>query len=116
MSITFGRALYYDELTEDDSTKLSSTEEDSFQTIFNKLYGNDNDQDHDSSEYNSFEERKFHERTILKPSQLSNTMSPETRQAMIEIIVKARAEGWQPSNNLYVSRTRLSVIQSVKVG
>ncbi|CAF1474996.1 unnamed protein product [Adineta steineri] len=107
MSITFGRALYYDELTEDDSTKLSSTEEDSLQTIFNKLYGNDNDQDHYSSEYNSFEERKFHERTILKPSQVSHTMSPETRQAMIEIIVKARAEGWQPRNNLYVSRTRL---------
>ncbi|CAF0964925.1 unnamed protein product [Adineta steineri] len=102
-----GRALYYDELNEEDNTKLSATEEDNSEKIFNTLFGNGNDQDDKSSGYDSFEEKKFHERTIVKPSQVSHTMSSETRQAMIKIIEKALAEGWQPRNSLYVSRTRL---------
>ncbi|CAF0964947.1 unnamed protein product [Adineta steineri] len=106
VSSTLARALSYDELDNDDNTKLSSSEENNPQTIFNTLFGNGNDQDDNSSGYDSFEERKFHERTIVKPSQVSHTMSSETRQAMIDIIEKALAEGWRPSNNHHNSATR----------
>ncbi|CAF4162279.1 unnamed protein product [Adineta steineri] len=106
MSITFGRPSYYDELVEDDDTKLSSSEANNSQTIFNTLFDDGNDQDDVSSGYDSFEERKFHERSSSSPSPLSHTMSPQTKQTLIDILEKALAEGWRPSNSHYNSATR----------
>ncbi|CAF1429652.1 unnamed protein product [Adineta steineri] len=107
ITATLGRALRSDELIEDDDTKLSSSEEKNSQTKFlNALYGNGNAQDDDSSAYDSLEERKFHARSLVKPSRLSHTLSAKTRQALIDILEKALAEGWRPSNSHHNSATR----------
>lgn len=125
--ITFlsGRALYYDELDEEDGTGSSSSNEEGKQ---NEKLNNENDfrsflensdadsrlsnLDHDFSNlvddrtYDSYEERQFYQRGILSSSHPSHTISPHTRQAIIDILQKAFDQGWRPSLKHHIPATR----------
>ena len=67
------------------------------------LYNSDNDYD---SSFDSFEERKYHERSLLRSSQVLNAIPPRTRQALMDLIQKALDEGLKPNQKHYIPATR----------
>ncbi|CAF2312190.1 unnamed protein product [Rotaria sp. Silwood2] len=108
MTLISGRALYYDELNEDTNTKLTSSEEEDFKSQLSNIL-NDNDDDIDDNNdlsFDSYEEKKFHQRQISSDSQDSNTVSPHTREAIMDILQKAFDQGWRPNLKHYIPATR----------
>ena len=125
--ITFlsGRALYYDELDEEDRTKSSSSDEEGkqneklnkqndFRSFLKKTDADSrlSNLDHDFSNfvddrsYDSYEERQFYQRALMSSSHASHTISPHTRQAIIDILQKALDQGWRPNLKHYIPATR----------
>ena len=124
ITLITGRALYYDQLDEDDKTKLSSNEDNGkilnekfnqsillssileIEDLDTKLSKWVNYQNDDSQSYDSYEERKFHQRGLFSSSRASHTISTHTRQAIIDILQKAYDNGWRPSLKHYIPATR----------
>jgi hypothetical protein len=127
ITLVFGRALYYDELIEDDNTKLYSGEDegkinkrnsyslitcvvlekqDLKSKLSNALHDNDDDSFNDNQSFDSYEEKKFHQRSIFTSSRPSNAISAHTRQVIIDILQKALNEGWRPNLKHYIPATR----------
>jgi len=64
------------------------------------------DYDDDSLSYDSYEERKFHQRALFSSSRPSHTIPAHTRQAIIDILQKAFDQGWRPNLKHYIPGTR----------
>jgi hypothetical protein len=65
-----------------------------------------NNDDDSNQSYDSYEERKFHQRGLFSTSRASHTISTHTRQAIIAILQKAYEQGWRPSLKHYIPATR----------
>lgn len=61
--------------------------------------------DNDGS-YDSYEERQFYQRGLFTSSHPSRTISPHTRQAIIDILQKAIDQGWRPGLKHHIPATR----------
>lgn len=68
--------------------------------------GNDDDADYGNGSVDSQEEKEFHGRSVLTSSKASNTLSPDTRQAILDILQKALDQGWRPNLKHYIPATR----------
>ncbi|CAF1092397.1 unnamed protein product [Rotaria sordida] len=104
-----GRALYYDELNDDTNTRLTLNEDEDFQSqLPNMLNENDNDNDIDDGNlsFDSYEEKKYHDQQRFTRSGESNTISPHTREAIMDILEKAFNQRWRPNLKHYNPSTR----------
>ena len=132
--ITFlsGRALYYDELDDQDRDEFSpSSNEDEGKSKQSKRNSviefwffffvefsdkpnadmqlsklNDGFYQTDDRTYDSYEEREFYQRALSSSSHASRTISPHTRQAIIDLLQKALDQGWRPNLKHYIPATR----------
>ena len=60
----------------------------------------------DDRTYDSYEEREFYQRALSSSSHASRTISPHTRQAIIDLLQKALDQGWRPNLKHYIPATR----------
>ncbi|UJR25843.1 hypothetical protein I4U23_007193 [Adineta vaga] len=108
---TSGRSVYYKELSNIDNAKSISSEDDSnaddsnliLTEILSDEYNNNKAED---DKYDSYEERKFHERSLFSTSRPAHSLSAQTRQALMDILQKAVDRGWTPALKHYVPSTR----------
>ncbi|CAF2042982.1 unnamed protein product [Rotaria magnacalcarata] len=109
---TSGRRLYYDELNDDSITRVSKTDEEdseSFQAALADLLGDDNNDGDDQKEnasFDSYEEKLFHQRSVFPSFRGSTTISPDMRQAIMEMFQKAIDQGWKPNLKYHAPGTR----------
>jgi hypothetical protein len=126
ITLISGRALYYDQLDEEDNMKLYSIGEEGtirkqnfYLLIMFTIYIerqdpepevlraiNDNDFDDHISSFDSYEEKQFHQRSIFTATGRSHAISAQTRQALIDILQKAFDQGWRPNLKHYIPATR----------
>ena len=64
------------------------------------------DDNNNNDEFDSYEERKFHERSLFSTKRPAHYISAQTRQALIDILQKAVDLGWQPRLKHYIPSTR----------
>ncbi len=67
---------------------------------------NDDDSVRDDRSFDSYEEKKFHERPIFSTSPSSQIISGHTREAIIDILQKAFDQNWKPKLKHYIPATR----------
>ncbi|CAF3262295.1 unnamed protein product [Rotaria socialis] len=109
---TSGRPLYYDELNDDSITRVSTTDEEdseNFQAALAALFGDDNNDEDDQKEnasFDSYEEKKFHQRSAFPTFHGSTTISPDMRQAIMEFIQKAIDQRWKADLKYHAPGTR----------
>ena len=74
--------------------------------ILNEDYNNDDNNAND--EFDSHEERKFHERSLFITQRPVHYISAETRQALLDVLQQAADHGWKWKPNLkhYIPSTR----------
>jgi len=95
-----GRAVYYDDLE-----TFSSEEAQDLETRLPNMLFDSNNGDFS---YDSYEEKKFHQRVLSSSSKPSHTMSAQTRQVIVDILQEAIDQGWKPNPELkhYIPATR----------
>ncbi|CAF0801393.1 unnamed protein product [Rotaria sp. Silwood1] len=107
ITLISGRAIYYDELNDDDNTKPTSSDEEDYKSkLLNIVNDDDNDINDNDISFDSSEEKKFHQRQIVTRSEESNTVSPHTREAIMDLLQKAFDQGWRPNLKHYIPATR----------
>jgi hypothetical protein len=130
MTLIFGRTLDYDELNEDDINTQSFPNEDEGKMkqlslfVSNYIFAcflldrkdlkaelldvlNDyDDDDNDNPSFDSYEEKKFHQRSLFDASRPIHTLSVHSRQAIIDILQKALDRGWRPHLKHHIPATR----------
>ncbi|CAF0724985.1 unnamed protein product [Rotaria sp. Silwood1] len=107
ITLISGRAIYYDELNDDDNTKPTSSDEEDYKSkLLNIVNDDDNDINDNDISFDSNEEKKFHQRQIVTRSEESNTVSPHTREAIMDLLQKAFDQGWRPNLKHYIPATR----------
>ncbi|CAF1148659.1 unnamed protein product [Adineta ricciae] len=113
IALSYSRTIYYDEIIEEGSTKPVPMEEDAninknskfrLADILYEDYNSDDNNDND--EFDSYEERKFHDRSLFSTQRPNHYISAQTRQALIDILQKAVDLGWKPKLKHYIPSTR----------
>jgi hypothetical protein len=125
ITITAGRVLRYDESDEENNSDLVLIEAESkgkrkrssspLSKRSSFFLANDDDnakpadaayESSDNSDIDTYEERKFHERSIFSTLRPPHFISARTREALIDFLQKAVEKKWRPNLKHYNPSTR----------